>query len=231
MEKADLDPVEFFKKNFVKSGDGYYWRDGVWWEYRGTDYSKAMQKGADAFGWQDKWRGWGQPTAVNGTRSTGVGVAVHANADIGEDESEAYVKLSADGRAVLHACVSEAGMGQRSSLCKMVAEVLNLPLDRVNITDPDTLINPFEFGLVGSRGTYTVGSAAIAAAEDARKILFDLAAPVLDAGPEELETRDGQIYVQGNEEKSIPWRRVMGITRTITGQGRFETDYSLCNAV
>jgi len=28
MEKVDIDPVEFFKKNFVKSGDGYYWRDG-----------------------------------------------------------------------------------------------------------------------------------------------------------------------------------------------------------
>ena len=79
-------------------------------------------------------------------------MGVHGNADIGEDESEAYVKLNPDGRAVLHACVSEAGMGQRSAVCKMVAEVLNLPLGRVEITAPDTLVNPFEFGLVGSRG-------------------------------------------------------------------------------
>ena len=229
MEKAGVDPVEFFKKNFVKAGDGYFWRDMVWWKYRGIDYSKAMQKGADVFGWRDKWKGWGRPTSINGTKRRGIGVGVHGNADVGEDESEAYVKISADARAVLHACVSEAGMGQRTSLCKMVAEVLNLPLDRVNITEPDTMINPFEFGLVGSRGTYPVGSATIEAAEDAKRKLFDLAAPILDARPEDLETRDGRIYVRDNEERSIPWRKAMGIMRTITGLGRFESDFSLCN--
>ena len=31
MEKIDMDPVEFYKKNFVKAGDGYFWRDGKWW--------------------------------------------------------------------------------------------------------------------------------------------------------------------------------------------------------
>ena len=229
MEKADLDPVEFFKKNFVKAGDGYYWRDGNWWVYRGMDYSKAMQKGAEVFGWKDKWKGWGKPTAVNGTKRRGVGVGVHGNADVGEDESEAYVRLNPDATAVLHACVSESGMGQRSSLCKMVAEVLNLPLDRVNITPPDTLVNPFEFGLVGSRGTYAVGSAVIEAAEDAKRKLFELAAPILGAKPEDLETKDGQIYVRGNAEKKIPWMRAMGLMRTCTGQGRFETDFSLPN--
>jgi CO/xanthine dehydrogenase Mo-binding subunit len=229
MEEADLDPVEFFKKNYVKAGDGYYWRDGNWWVYRGVDYSKAMQKGAEAFGWKDKWKGWLKPTAINGTKRIGVGVGVHGNADVGEDESEAWVKLSPDGRAIVHACVSESGLGQRSSLCKMAAEVLNLPLDRVNIAPPDTHVNPYEFGLVGSRGTYTVGSAVIQAAEDAKRKLFDLAAPVLSAKPEDLETEDGKIHVRGKEEEAIPWRRAMGIMRTCTGQGRFETDFSLAN--
>ena len=231
MEEAGLDPLEFFKKNYVKPGDGYYWRDGLWWDYRGIDFSRAMQQGAEVFGWKDKWKGWGKPTAVKGNKRIGVGVGVHGNADIGEDESEAYVKLNPDGRAVLHACVSEAGMGQRSAVCKMVAEVLNLPLDRVEITAPDTLVNPFEFGLVGSRGTYTVGSAVIEAAEDARRKLFDLAAPVLGAKPEDLETKDGKIYIRGKEKEAIPWRKAMGISRTLTGQGRFETDFSLCNCM
>ena len=231
MEEAGLDPLEFFKKNYVKPGDGYYWRDGLWWDYRGIDFSRAMQQGAEVFGWKDKWKGWGKPTAVKGNKRIGVGVGVHGNADIGEDESEAYVKLNPDGRAVLHACVSEAGMGQRSAVCKMVAEVLNLPLDRVEITAPDTLVNPFEFGLVGSRGTYTVGSAVIEAAEDAKRKLFDLAAPVLGAKPEDLETKDGKVYIRGQEQEAIPWRKAMGIARTLTGQGRFETDFSLCNCM
>lgn len=229
VEKADLDPVEFFKKNFVKAGDGYYWREGDWWVYRGIDYSRALQEGAEVFGWKDKWRGWGKPTAVDGTKRRGVGVGVHGNADVGEDDAEAYVKLTPDARAVLHCNVSESGMGERSSLCKMVAEVLNLPLDRVNITPPDSLVNPFEHGLAGSRGTYAVGTAVIAAAEDAQRKLFELAAPMLGSKPEDLETKDGSIYVRDNVEKTITWRRAIGIMRTCTGQGRFDQDFSLAN--
>jgi xanthine dehydrogenase molybdenum-binding subunit len=227
MEKVDIDPVEFFKKHFVKAGNGYYWRDGNWWVCRGVDYSKAMQKGAKVFGWKDKWKGWGRPTALDGTKRRGVGVGIHGNADVGESNSEAYVKLNPDGTAVLYVCASEAGQGQRSSLCKMVAEVLNLPLEKVNITPPDTLTNPFDAGLVGSRGTYATGSAVIAAAEDAKRKLFKLAAPLLGVKPRDLHTRDGGIYVKGNE-RMFPWIRAMGgPAHTITGMGNFKTDFSL----
>ncbi len=229
LEKADLDPLEFYKKNFVKGGDGYFWRDGLWWTCRGVDYSKAMTKGGEVFGWKDKWKGWLKPTSVSGAKRVGVGVGVHGNADVGEDPSEAYVRLNPDGTAVISVCASESGMGQRSSLCKMVAEVLNLPLDKVNMTPPDTLVNPFEFGLVGSRGTFAIGTAVINAAEDARKKLFQMAAPALGAKPEDLDTKDGKIFPIYNPEKAIPWRRVITIFATLTGEGRFMTDFSLPN--
>ena len=106
-----------------------------------------------------------------------MGVGVHGNADVGEDASEALVKLTPDGRAMVYCCVSESGPGQRSSLCKMAAEVLKLPLGKVNMSPPDTHLNPFEFGLMGSRGTFAVGSAVIdAAAQDARRRLLEMAA-------------------------------------------------------
>jgi CO/xanthine dehydrogenase Mo-binding subunit len=229
MEKAGVDPVEFFKKNIVKRGGGYFWREGNWWTFRGVDFTKAIEKGAEVFGWKDKWQGWGKPTAVDGVKRRGVGVGVHSNADIGEDTSEAQVKLSGDGRAMLNVCVSESGHGQRSSLCKMAAEVLKLPLEKVKMSAPDTEVNPFEFGLMGSRGTYAIGSAVIAAAEDARRKLLELAAIKLGTTPDHLDTEDGMIYIIGRPEKRVPWRRLMGLYRTITGEGRFEPDYSLCN--
>ena len=229
MEKVDIDPVEFFKKNFVKPGDGYYWRDGNWWVYRGIDFSKAIEKGAEVFGWKDKWKGWGKPTVLNGSKRRGVGVGVHGNADIGEDASEAYVRLNPNATAVIHICISEHGTGQRSSLCKMVAEVLRLPLDRVNITPPDTLVNPFEFGPVGSRGTYAMGSAVIAAAQEARQKLLEKAALRLSVNPEDLETEDGVIYVREKPEVRIPWITVMGTFSTLMGYGRYEPDFSMSN--
>ena len=231
MQKADLDPLEFYKKNYIKPGDGYYWRDDTWYIYRGVDYTKAMEKGAERFGWRKKWKGWLKPTTVKGTKRTGVGVGVHGNVDIGEAISEAYVRLDPDGTAKLYTCLPEHGTGQRNNMMKMVAEVLQLPMDCVFITDPDTLINPFEFGPAGSRGTYAIGSAVVAAAEDARQKLLDLAAPKLGEESEFLDTKDGLIFVKKKPQKKMIWERALGPNRSCLGSGSFEPDFSFTNCM
>jgi len=230
MEKLDIDPFQFLKKNYVKPGDGYFWRDGIWYTYRGVDYSEAMEKGAQLFGWKEKWKGWLTPTAINGTKRRGIGVGVHGNADIGEDASEAYVRLHPDGTAMLYSCITEHGTGQRTNFVKMVAEVLQIPIEKVSVTPSDSLINPYEFGPAGSRGTYAIGSAVIAAAEDAKKKLFEIIAPMLEADPSDLETEDGFIFIRSRPEKKISWK-AMGVDRTCLGYGRFEPDYTLSNCM
>jgi xanthine dehydrogenase molybdenum-binding subunit len=94
----------------------------------------------------------------------------------------------------------------------------------------DSLVNPYEFGPVGSRGTYAIGSAVISAAEDARKQLLEIVAPKLQASPEELDTVDGMVFLKSNPEKKKPWK-AMSVDRTIMGFGRFEPDYTLSNCM
>ena len=79
-------------------------------------------------------------------------MGVHGNADIGEDSAEAYVQLGYTGTATIFLCVSEHGTGQKSNYDKLVAEVLQIPLENVSMTPADSLVTPFEFGPVGSRG-------------------------------------------------------------------------------
>ena len=109
----------------------------------------------------------------------GRGVGVHGNADIGEDVSEAYVAIDPDGTVMIHSCLAEHGTGQRSNAVKSVAEVLQLPIERVSITPGDTMVTPLEWGPAGSRGTYAILSAVISAADDARGKLLAIAAPML----------------------------------------------------
>jgi CO/xanthine dehydrogenase Mo-binding subunit len=231
MQKAEIDPFEFFKKNYVKPGDGYYWRNGAWCVCRGVDYSRAMDEGAKRFRWKEKWRGWLKPSRVNGTKWTGVGVGVHGNADIGESASEAYVRLDPDGTAKLYSCLIEHGTGLPSNMVKMVAEILRLPLDRISMITSDSLISPYEFGPAGSRGIYAIGSAVINAAEDARRKLLELAASKLGAAPDRLETEDGLIFVKENPEKGISWEAATGPDRTCMGFGRYETDFTFANCM
>jgi CO/xanthine dehydrogenase Mo-binding subunit len=229
MEKLDIDPLEFFKRNYIKPGDGHYWRDGEWYVYRGVDFTKAMEEGARVFGWKEKWHGWLKPTAVHNFRRRGVGVGVHGNSDVGESVSEAYLRLDPNGTAFIYSAVSEHGTGQRSSLCKMVAEVLQLPPDRIFLTPSDSAVTPYEFGPVGARCTYAMGTAFIDAAEEARQKLLELAAPLLDADPVDLETVDGMIFSRRKPEKRIPWKAALGVDRTCMGHGRFEPDFTLAN--
>jgi len=114
---------------------------------------------------------------------------------------------------------------------KAVGEVLNLPLERISITPGDSLIAPTEWGPAGSRGTYAILGAAIKAAEDARKKLFELAAPLLEAESiEDLETTDGVIWRKSDPARRISWQNVLNL-RTVIGSGRFEEDYSLSNCL
>lgn len=231
MAQVDLDPLEFFKRNYVKPGDRYFWRDGHSYSYRGLDYTPAMDAGARAFGWQTKWKGWLRPTAVEGSRRTGVGVAVHGNADIGESVSEAYVRLDPGGRATIYSPACEHGTGQPSNLCKMVAEVLQLALERVSLTPPDTAVTPYDFGPVGSRGTYAMGSACINAAEEARRQLLEKAAPILGVDAGELDTADALVFVRNDPERRMPWQAVLGADHTIMGMGTYDPDFTLSNCM
>jgi CO/xanthine dehydrogenase Mo-binding subunit len=98
------------------------------------------------------------------------------------------------------------------------------------VTAPDTFINPFEHGLAGSRGTYATGSAVTIAAMDARQKLFQKAALFLKTKVEDLETRDGMVFVRDQPEAAVTWLAVMGgADYTITGFGAFEPDYSMPN--
>lgn len=230
MEKAGLDPFEVLKKNYIKPGDGYFWRDANWYVFRGVDYTKAMERGAEVFGWKEKWKGWLKPTSIEGTKRVGVGVGIHGNADVGEDISEAYVRLNPDATAMIYSNVTEHGTGQRTNCAKAVAEVLQLPLKAISITPSDTLITPFEWGPAGSRGTYAILSAVINAAEDAKKRLFQLAAPLLGTDPDHIETAEGLLWSKDHPERCLKWKDVIKL-RTVIGQGRFDADYTFANCM
>jgi xanthine dehydrogenase molybdenum-binding subunit len=230
MAKAELDPYMVLKKNFVKPDDGYFWRDGEWYTYRGVDFSAAMERGAEQFGWKDKWKGWLTPTFIDGPKRRGVGVGIHGNADVGEDESEAWVRIDPDGKVIIHCCLAEHGTGQRTSCVQAVAEVFQIPLEVISFTPPDPFLNPFEAGPFGSRGTYAILSAVIDAAEDAKRKLLEYASSILSVTPDDLETEDSLIWVKGNRKRSIQWRKVLNV-RTILGIGRYDADYSLSNCI
>ena len=226
---ANIDPVQFFHDNFVCAGDRYMWRDCNWWTCHEVDYRDAILSAAEAFGWKDKFKGWYKPTSVNGSKRIGVGVSIHGNGDVGEDNSEAIVRLHTNGSVILNQSLVESGQGQRAACAKMVAEVLNVPFESVTVTNPGTVDNPVEFGLCGSRGTLTSGTAATRAAEDALRQLQVMSAAVFRCSPTEIETCDGYVWVSNKPENKLPWAAIIPYSTSITGFGRWKANYAQPN--
>jgi CO/xanthine dehydrogenase Mo-binding subunit len=229
---ANMDPLEVFKKNFVKDGDRYIWRDHLWWDVHSIDYTKAFEETAKAFGWKDKWKGWETPTWVSedGRYAIGVGVGVHGNADVGEDPTEGEVKLHPFGSVTVEICIGETGGAQRHAVQKMVAEVMKVPLDGVQVVDSDTHGTRYDAGMIGSRGTITMGTTGVRAAQDARKNLLEMAAEKFHINIQDLDTEDFMVFSKSNPKFRVPWIAVTGTPeKTVNGSYSYKQNFDKPN--
>ena len=120
-----------------------------------------------------------------------IGFTVAAN------PSAATVKVNTDGTATLLTGTVETGQGALTVLGQIAAETLGIATDDVHVVSADTDATPMDTGAIASRTTYVTGNAIIKAAEQAREILFEAAAPMLSVKPEQLEARDRKIQVMG----------------------------------
>ena len=117
-------------------------------------------------------------------------------------------------------------MGQRSNIIKMVADVLNVPYDCVEVTTPSLAENPTGMGLCGSRGTITFGHAVSSAAEEVRDKLFKLAVPYLEVEPDSMYLRDFGVAIKAKPYKFIPWKKLLPQFLSISGYGRHLENFS-----
>ena len=127
-----------------------------------------------------------------------IGFTVMAN------PSAATVKVNTDGTATLLTGTVETGQGALTVLGQIAAETLGISTDDVHVVSGDTDTTPMDTGAIASRTTYVTGNAIVQAAEAARDLLFEAAAPLLGVKPEQLEARDKRIQVLGFPSKSLP---------------------------
>lgn len=236
MREGNFDPVECYKKNYVCEGDTYTWRDGREWKAHSVNYVNAIDKSAKKFNWKNKWKGWGVPTwkSEDGRYVRGVGCGIIGNADIGEDNTEAYVRVVPDlftdkSRIVIQTNITESGMGQRSNVIKMAADIMNVNYDMVDITPPEIKINPTGFGLCGSRGTITYGHAISSACEDVRDKLFELAVPYLEVTKDSMYLTNYGVATIARPGKFVTWKKLIPQDLTLTGYGQHLENFSTPN--
>ncbi len=225
-ERIGMDPVEFRLRNCMRYGDRAMEYEQVLygpikWGILGPDldsFPELIEKCAEKARWKEKWQGWQIPMAVNGPRRKGIGIAIGMH-HCPFWPSSAIVKMNQDGSVNVLSMALEMGQGYSTAIAQVVAETLGIRYEDVNVIPSDTGVAPAAIGNVGSNATSSSINSARLAAEDARRQLFEFAAPRLNVPMDVLEVRNGNICIKGTD-RAIPIASICMAHWQITGTAK-----------
>jgi xanthine dehydrogenase molybdenum-binding subunit len=218
-EKLGMDPVELRLKNYVGLGE-IFWGQGptVRSLIQSDGVKELLARGTQKIGWQDRLppegktgrfrRGIGM---ARGFHTTGTGAPVPGEV---KDYSTAMVKVNEDGSIDLLTALMDHGGGTLDAAAKLVAEEFCVPFDRVGLSPADTRSTGYDVCTHATRGVYCGGGAALEAAREAKKIIFEYASRLLGAPVNALKLeRDaargqGVVTVVGMPEKRLTLAQV-----------------------
>ncbi|MBN8189375.1 xanthine dehydrogenase family protein molybdopterin-binding subunit [Salipiger thiooxidans] len=157
--------------------------------FSATRLADCLRDGAERFGWKDR-----KPmgTRRDGEWYVGMGMASAARSNM-LIESAARVRLSAEG-AVVETDMTDIGTGTYAILGQIAAEMLGLPVEKVEVRLGDTRF-PAAAGSGGSFGASSAGSATFLAAKAIRETLAER----MGCEPSDLTLQNGMAR-GGNRE-------------------------------
>jgi CO/xanthine dehydrogenase Mo-binding subunit len=201
-QQLGMDPLQFRQINALKEGDPNIMR-GQWPRIGLLECLEQIQQHPL---WAQREQARQEaPEELKGWK-IGIGVAI-AGWPGGTEPAAALCRLEQDGTFTV--VVGSVDLsGSDASLALIAAEELSLPAEAVNVTHDNTDAMPYSGLSAGSKTTYTVGSAVLAAARDARKQVFTIAAEMLEASAEDMELRDGKVMVRGVPEKRVTLQQI-----------------------
>ncbi len=201
-QQLEMDPLQFRRINALKEGDPNLMR-GRWPRIGLLECLEQIQQHPL---WAQRAQARQQaPEELKGWK-VGIGLAVGGWPG-GTEPAAALCRLEQDGTFTV--VVGSVDLsGSDASLALIAAEELSLPTEAVNVTHDSTDSMPYSGLSAGSKTIYTVGSAVLAAARDARTQIFTIAAEMLEASAEDMEIRDGKVMVKGVPEKSITLQQI-----------------------
>ncbi len=117
----------------------------------------------------------------------------------------AFLQIAEDGTVNCFTGKIEMGQGIITSLAQMMAEELNISLDKIKMVMGDTDLCPYDEGTWGSMSTRDFGPKMIVAVAEAKGVLLQLASEKLDVPVEQLEVKDGVVFDTKNASKSVTY--------------------------
>ncbi|WP_306045224.1 xanthine dehydrogenase family protein molybdopterin-binding subunit [Nioella sp. MMSF_3534] len=207
-----VDPVALRRQNFITE---FPYATPVAVEYDTGDYNATMDKlleMVDRDGFEaraaesaksGKLRGFGVNTYIEACGIAPSALVGQLGARAGLYES-ATVRVNATGGLVVMTGSHSHGQGHETAFPQVVADMIGISEDMVEVVHGDTANTPMGMGTYGSRSLAVGGSAIVRATEKIINKAKKIAAHLMEASEGDIELKDGQFTVAGTD-KSVAW--------------------------
>jgi len=156
----------------------------------------------------------------------GIGMATYIEACAFPGSEPAFVELNGDGTVTLKIGTQSTGQGHRTAYAQMLADKLDIPIDRVIMRQGDTDELSDGEGTGGSRSIPLGGVSTSRAGEALAEKIRRIAADELEASPADIELQDGSARIVGTD-RSLSFAEIAKAAKQpqdLQGMGEFVQD-------
>ena len=192
-ERLGMDRIEFRRKNLIGEGE----KSAIGERLTDITIAQCIDRAVEAVAKHPQPR-------EDGKWRYGTGFAVTKEQCDVSFASTAYVKLLEDGGVELWTAATDPGEGIHTVLVQIVAEVMQISMERVRTVVSDTDLTPVGTGASGSRQTSQMGMAVKLACEDLKRKMVAAGSRRWGIREEALGFRDGRMTIAG-ESKTMEY--------------------------
>ena len=189
-----FDRAELRRRNLI-ARDALPFTNGVGVTYDSGDYAESMDSAlreADWAGFEARRR----ETAARG-KCRGIAVANYIEVTSGFPRERAELKLCEDGSIELVVGTMSSGQGHETTFCQLLAEWLQVPFERIRFIANDSDRVSVGGGSHSGRSMRLVSIALRQAVDALLAKGVELAAPMLQAAPDDVRYSDGTFVASG----------------------------------
>jgi carbon-monoxide dehydrogenase large subunit len=210
-----MDPMELRRKNWIKHEE-FPFTTVCGLTYDSGNYEAATAKALELIGWDDLRREQAERRERKDPVQLGLGIStftemcglapsrILGSLAFGAGGWEnASVRMLATGKVEVVTGSSAHGQGHETAFSQIVADMLGVPFEDVEIIHGDTQSSPKGLDTYGSRSLAVGGTAIVKATEKVVAKARTIAAHLLEASEGDLEFENGSFTVKGSPGSSV----------------------------
>jgi carbon-monoxide dehydrogenase large subunit len=208
MEPSTLRAKNLVAKEAMPYDTGILYRDGFPQVYDSGDFPELMKRAHKLAG-LDEFRKRQAEAAKQG-RYLGVGFAMYVEGTGMGPFEGATIRILPSGRVRIATGACSSGQGHRTTYGQIAAEVLQVPLEQIDVVGGDTAGVAYGIGSIASRSAVNAGNAVYSASESIKKRILDIGAELMETAADDLELADGKVRLKGIPDKAVSLAQVAG---------------------